>query len=92
MKIRLILAWYDVWIGAYWDRGNRTLYLMIPMIGVAVTFEKRIVNCDTECFTCGEGQPRDECQYSQRTCGHHCNCAWTQDICHWCGKEFGEVK
>jgi hypothetical protein len=41
-----------------------------------------------ECITCGEGLPLNECQSSQRLCGHHCNCSWTQDCCHWCGKEW----
>lgn len=31
MKIRF--AWYDMWIGAYWDRRNRVLYICpVPMI------------------------------------------------------------
>ncbi len=42
------------------------------------------------CFTCGEGEPENECPKSLRPCGHHCNCSWDQDVCHWCGKEFGE--
>ena len=39
MKIRLVLAWYDLWVGAYWDRASRTLYLMVPMIGIAIELE-----------------------------------------------------
>ncbi len=27
MKVRVYWAWYDLWIGAYWDRRGRTLYL-----------------------------------------------------------------
>lgn len=45
---------------------------------------------DDECITCGEGLPKGECPSSRRPCGHHCNCSWVQDVCHWCGKEFGE--
>ncbi len=44
----------------------------------------------TECASCPEGMPRGECEESRRPCGHHCNCSWDQDICHWCGAEFGE--
>ncbi|KKM70951.1 hypothetical protein LCGC14_1435450 [marine sediment metagenome] len=41
MKIRLVIAWYDLWVGAYWDRKARTLYLMVPMIGVAIELVER---------------------------------------------------
>jgi len=34
--VRLVIAWYDVWIGAYWSRETRTLYLMVPFVGIAV--------------------------------------------------------
>lgn len=43
-----------------------------------------------ECFSCGEGDPVNECPSAQRACGHHCNCIWTQDNCHWCGLEATE--
>ena len=37
MLIRPFFRWYDLWIGAYWDRANRTLYVCpLPMIGVKV--------------------------------------------------------
>lgn len=35
--IRPFFRWYDLWVGAYWDRANRTLYVCpLPMIGVKV--------------------------------------------------------
>lgn len=41
-KIHLVLAWYDLWIGAYWDRRERCLYLLpIPCVGVSVKFGKK---------------------------------------------------
>ena len=44
---------------------------------------------EDECFTCGEGGfPLNECPKSERQCGHHCNCSWVHDCCHWCGVEF----
>lgn len=45
---------------------------------------------DDECASCPEGMPEGECTRSLRACGHHCNHSWEQDVCHWCGKEFGE--
>lgn len=44
---------------------------------------------ELECYSCGE-MPTHECPASQRPCGHHCNCSWIHDHCHWCGKEWGE--
>lgn len=36
-KISLVLAWYDLWVGAYWDRAHRRLYLLpVPCIGVCL--------------------------------------------------------
>lgn len=50
-----------------------------------------------ECHSCpdpevegSEGMPEGECEASERPCGHHCNCSWENDHCHWCGAEFGE--
>ena len=41
MKVRLVIAWYDLWVGAYWDRKSRTLYLMVPMVGIAIELAER---------------------------------------------------
>lgn len=36
-RIRFLFAWYDIWIGAYWDRRNRRLYILpIPMFGIVI--------------------------------------------------------
>lgn len=43
---------------------------------------------DDECLDCEEGM-EDKCPESKRSCGHHCNHAWTHDKCCWCGEEFG---
>ena len=40
MRIRGVFAWYDLWIGAYYDRKGYELFLMIPMVGVAVHFHR----------------------------------------------------
>lgn len=42
----------------------------------------------TDCADCGELMPEQCCPKSRRPCGHHCDCVWTQDTCHWCGVEF----
>ncbi len=44
---------------------------------------------DQECDTCTEGAGKpNECPNSKRPCGHHCNCSWVHDCCHWCGGEL----
>ena len=49
------------------------------------------MNIEETCISCGEpGASTNECPGSKRPCGHHCNHSWEQDICHWCGREFGE--
>lgn len=39
MKIRLLFAWYDLWIGVFWDRKTRRLYVLpLPCVGIVVEF------------------------------------------------------
>lgn len=46
---------------------------------------------EDECLTCGEvDNAEGECPNSKRPCGHHCNCSWIHDCCHWCGAEMDE--
>jgi len=36
-NVRLQFAWYDMWIGAYWDRKHRVLYICpIPTVVIEV--------------------------------------------------------
>jgi hypothetical protein len=35
MKIRPVFAWYDLWVGAFWDKAKRKLYVLpLPCIGL----------------------------------------------------------
>ena len=37
--VRLIFAWYDFWVGAFWDRRRRRLYILpLPCVGIVIQF------------------------------------------------------
>ena len=39
MKVRLIFAWYDLWVGVYYDRAQRRLYVLpLPCFGLVIDF------------------------------------------------------
>lgn len=39
-KIDFIFAWYDLWVGAYWDAERRRLYVLpVPCFGVVIQFK-----------------------------------------------------
>lgn len=41
MKATLFFRWYDLWIGAYWDRKSRALYICpVPMFGLKLEFKQ----------------------------------------------------
>ncbi len=42
MTIKPIFAWFDFWVGAYWDKRKKRLYLFpVPMFGVILQFGRR---------------------------------------------------
>lgn len=39
--MRVFFAWYDLWIGAFWDRRRRVLYVCpLPTVVVEIPFAK----------------------------------------------------
>lgn len=39
MTIKPLFAWYDLWVGVFWDSKLRKLYILpLPCIGVVLTF------------------------------------------------------
>jgi len=43
MVIKLFYRWYDMWIGFYYDRKEKTLYFCI--LGFGIKFQKKIKEC-----------------------------------------------
>jgi hypothetical protein len=40
-RTSLVLAWFDLWVGAYWDRDARRLYLFpVPCVGLRIDFSE----------------------------------------------------
>ncbi len=40
MNISFLFAWYDIWIGAFWDRNVQWLYILpVPMCGIILKFK-----------------------------------------------------
>lgn len=36
-RVKFFFAWYDVWVGFYWDRGARLLYICpFPCLGIRI--------------------------------------------------------
>lgn len=39
MKVSLVLAWYDVWIGFFYDSKKKHLYILpFPCVGIRLEF------------------------------------------------------
>lgn len=39
MRVRPIFAWYDLWVGAFWDQKKRVLYIFpVPCLGLKIEF------------------------------------------------------
>lgn len=40
MKIKFLFAWYDFWIGLFWDSKKKWLYILpIPCFGIILKFK-----------------------------------------------------
>jgi len=41
-SIKPLFAWYDLWVGIFWDSRKRKLYILpLPCVGVVIEFPMR---------------------------------------------------
>ncbi len=51
MKVRLCFAWYDLYVGLYYDRRNRTMYIFpIPTMGLSIEFKESSMESVSQCL------------------------------------------
>lgn len=57
MKVKLMFAWYDFWVGVFWDQKKRMLYIFpLPMCGVSVFIPRKKRKIDpSRCQADGDG-------------------------------------
>lgn len=75
MKVKPVVAWYDMWVGAFWDADKRRLYILpVPCLGVCIEFPRK----EGTCIHCGVTmRGRVEFQVEAGTvCGM---CIWRYD-------------
>lgn len=42
MSVRFLFTWYDLWVGAFWDRRACRLYVLpLSCLGFVIQFRKR---------------------------------------------------
>jgi hypothetical protein len=57
MKFKFLFAWYDLWIGFFWDSAKRRLYFFpVPCLGCWVQLPPRVVKC-CDCSNPIHGEP-----------------------------------
>ena len=76
-RFTLVLAWFDFWVGAYYDRTKRRLYIfLIPCVGFAIDFAR------PRCGQCRHWRDEDhpDNPHGVPMCWNS-NSPWDQSIC-----------
>lgn len=73
------------------ERGEPWAGWLVGLVrDLRAAIDGQMPGLESDCASCGEGMPQNECSRARRRCGHHCNHSWEQDECCWCGTSFGE--
>jgi hypothetical protein len=52
MKVKLLFAWYDLWVGLFIDKAKGKIYVFpIPMLGLVITYSTKKQKAD-KCIWC----------------------------------------
>lgn len=65
-KFGTVVAWYDFWIGAFFNQEKRRLYLMVPFFGITIERANVIIPWQQQvvldvCGRCGNPVHDGEC-------------------------------
>ena len=79
MKIQFLFKWYDLWVGIFYDRKNRWIYILpLPTVGVIIKLPpppvEKLNIPDVSGLACGNcGEPMESIEGHYRWYCDNCN-------------------